>query len=192
VRHLDPWYAQSHPAEDYAETFAVWLKPRSRWRAQYAGWPALKKLQYVDELMARIRKQKATKRSRMTVDPISTIRKTLGEHYKEKRARYAVGHSGSFDNELLRLFAQGPEYARNPSAASFLRKARPEMRRTIARWTGQYQYSIDNVLGRMIERSSQLKLRLARPEAETRQDALVMLTAQTMNYLHGGQNRFAL
>ena len=25
--HLDPWYAQSHPDEDFAETFAVWLTP---------------------------------------------------------------------------------------------------------------------------------------------------------------------
>src|SRR4030067_225375 len=33
VRHLEGWYAQKHPDEDFAETFAVWLTPRSRWRA---------------------------------------------------------------------------------------------------------------------------------------------------------------
>jgi hypothetical protein len=54
VQHLRLWYAQSHPAEDFAETFAVWLRPRSDWRKRYAGWPALKKLEYVDELMAEI------------------------------------------------------------------------------------------------------------------------------------------
>ena len=27
VQHLDHWYAQSHPDEDFAETFAVWLDP---------------------------------------------------------------------------------------------------------------------------------------------------------------------
>ena len=51
VQHLRRWYAQSHPDEDFAETFAVWLRPRSNWRTRYAGWPALKKLEYVDELM---------------------------------------------------------------------------------------------------------------------------------------------
>ena len=51
VQHLRLWYAQSHPDEDFAETFAVWLRPRSNWRTRYAGWPALKKLEYVDELM---------------------------------------------------------------------------------------------------------------------------------------------
>src|SRR6266567_3408508 len=30
VLHLRAWYAQAHPAEDFAETFAVWLQPRSR------------------------------------------------------------------------------------------------------------------------------------------------------------------
>ena len=55
VLHLDAWYAQSHPDEDFAETFAVWLKPRSDWKRRYAGWPAIKKLEYVDELMREIR-----------------------------------------------------------------------------------------------------------------------------------------
>ena len=54
VLHLGHWYAQSHPTEDFAETFAVWLQPRARWRRDYAGWPALRKLEYVDALMAEI------------------------------------------------------------------------------------------------------------------------------------------
>ena len=54
VLNLDDWYSQSHPLEDFAETFSVWLQPRSQWRRRYADWPALKKLEYVDELMERI------------------------------------------------------------------------------------------------------------------------------------------
>ena len=48
VHHLGEWYAQAHPTEDFAETFAVWLTPKSAWRRNYAGWPALHKLQAVD------------------------------------------------------------------------------------------------------------------------------------------------
>src|SRR5262245_28134864 len=44
VQHLEAWYAQSHPDEDFAETFAVWLTPDAEWPKRYAGWPALKKL----------------------------------------------------------------------------------------------------------------------------------------------------
>src|SRR5205814_6951634 len=68
VQHLRLWYAQSHPDEDFAETFAVWLRPRSNWRKRYAGWPALKKLEYVDELMAEISAEKPVLTSRLQVD----------------------------------------------------------------------------------------------------------------------------
>ena len=54
VIHLDDWYAQSHPDEDFAETFAVWLTPDLNWRGLYTGWKALQKLEYVDELMRSI------------------------------------------------------------------------------------------------------------------------------------------
>ena len=30
-------YAASHPEEDFAETFAVWLTPRSNWRQSFPG-----------------------------------------------------------------------------------------------------------------------------------------------------------
>jgi hypothetical protein len=52
VQHLGDWYAQSHPTEDFAETFAVWLAPRSGWQRRYASWPALRKLRFVQQLAA--------------------------------------------------------------------------------------------------------------------------------------------
>lgn len=192
VLHLDLWYAQSHPSEDFAETFAVWLKPRSRWRAQYEGWPALRKLEYVDQLMADIRDRTPAVRSRRHVDSVRTLRKTLREHYDERRARYGVDYPDVYDRELLRLFSDSEDNAHRPAAATFLRKIRPEVRRTVARWTGEYQYTIDQVIGELITRCRELDLRLARSEAATRQDAVVMLAVQTMNYLHGGHHRLAL
>ncbi len=50
VRHIEGWYAQKHPDEDFAETFAVWLTPRSAWRRRYKGWPAMQKLRYVERV----------------------------------------------------------------------------------------------------------------------------------------------
>jgi hypothetical protein len=190
VLHLDSWYAQSHPAEDFAETFAVWLKPESRWRVRYAGWPALKKLEFVDELMQEIASAAPVVRSRERVEPLSTLRVTLREHYEAKQARYSAEYSEVYDRDLRRLFSdtsQGGE-----SASGFLRRVRPEIRSTVALWTGEYQYTIDQVLQEMISRCRQLRLRLDRSEAKTKQDATVLLTVQTMNYLHGGRHRVAL
>ena len=192
VLHLDLWYAQSHPAEDFAETFAVWLKPRSAWRAQYRGWPVMKKLRYVDELMNEIRDRKPLVATRKRVAPLREIRKTLGEHYREKRVLYGLDHANFYDRELQRLFAGPPDRSEGRTAAAFLRRIRPELRRVVAHWTGEYQYTIDQVLSEMIERCRELNLRLDRSEEQTRHDALVSLTVQIMNYLHGGHHRVAL
>jgi hypothetical protein len=192
VQHLDSWYAQSHPAEDFAETFAVWLKPRSRWRAYYRGWPALKKLEYVDQLMKAVRDAKPQVVSRRHVTPLRKIRKTLRAHYEEKRARYGFDHPNFHDRDLRRLFSDAPEHANRPSAAAFLRRVGPELRRAVAHWTGEYQYTINQVLEEMIERCRQLDLHLDRRQEQVKRDTLVMLTVQTMNYLHGGHHRVAL
>ena len=84
VQHLRLWYAQSHPDEDFAETFAVWLRPRSNWRTRYAGWPALKKLEYVDELMDEIAGKRPLITTRERVDPLHELSETLGEPLPKK------------------------------------------------------------------------------------------------------------
>src|SRR4029077_15973967 len=86
VQHLRLWYAQSHPDEDFAETFAVWLKPRSSWRTRYAGWPAFEKLNAVDELVAGVRATRAPVRNRARIEPIDLNTRTLAEHYRRKLA----------------------------------------------------------------------------------------------------------
>jgi len=192
VQHLDSWYAQSHPAEDFAETLAVWLKPRSRWRGHYRGWPAMKKLEYVDQLIRGIRDTKPQVVSRRHVAPLRKFRKTLREHYEEKRARYGLDHPNFYDRDLRRLFSDAPEHARSPSAAVFLRRTGPELRRAVGHWTGEYQYTINQILEEMIERCRELNLHLDRRPDQVKRDTLVMLTVQTMNYLHGGHHRVAL
>ena len=192
VQHLDMWYAQAHPAEDFAETFAVWLRPRSPWRAQYNGWPALKKLEYVDKLMADVSAQRPLVVSRKRMDTVRTLRKTLREHYDEKKERYGVGYPTVYDRDLLKLFSAASDYANHPAASAFLRANRRYLRQTIGQWTGQYQYTIDQVLNEMIDRCRELRLRLRRSERHSRRDLLVMLTVQAMNYLHGGNHRVVL
>lgn len=192
VLHLDMWYAQSHPVEDFAETFAVWLKPRSRWRSQYRGWPALKKLEYVDGVIREIRDRKPRVNSRRRVDSLRTIRRTLRGHYQNKRAHYGLDHPDFYERDLRRLFSDSPEHAHCPPAASFLRRIRVELRKAVVYWTGEYHYTVDQVLGEMIDRCRELNLRRHRPESEVKRDALVLLTVQTMNYLHAGHHRVAL
>src|SRR5258707_14519409 len=73
VQHLDHWYAQSHPDEDFAETFAVWLNPQSMWATRYAGWPAQRKLEYMVKLMRDVSRKRPVITSKRQVDPLPRL-----------------------------------------------------------------------------------------------------------------------
>jgi hypothetical protein len=192
VHHLDHWYAQSHPDEDFAETFAVWLDPQSAWAAQHSEWPALRKLEYMDRLMRELARTHPRVRSKATVDPLPRLRKTLGEHYKKKREHYGLDHPDFYDRDLRYLFSNSPQYARRPLAAQFIRRIRREVRSTVASFTDSYQYTIDQLIGQIIDVCRAEGLRLTESERESKTDFLVFLTVQTMNYLHSGRHRVAL
>jgi len=192
VLHLDAWYAQSHPDEDFAETFAVWLTPQSQWVKRYHDWPAIKKLEYMDRLMRSLAGRAPVVTTTQTLDALPRLRQTLRQHYRRKRRHYGVDYPAFYDRDLRRLFSDAPEYAANIPASQFIARIRRPVRQVVAGWTGIYQYTIDQVIEDMIERSRELKLRLAFPEDEARQQFTVLLTVQTMNYLHSGGHRVAL
>lgn len=189
VQHLRRWYAQSHPDEDFAETFAVWLRPRSDWRRRYAGWPAMAKLEYVDRLMEEIALTTPPMRSKRVVDPLRALKRTLFEHYTYRRAIYSVEYPKTYDDDLQRLFSDDPRHRARPTAAAFLRRHRGDIRRIVSRWTGEYQFSIDQVLADMIGRCKELKLRVSGDERQLLTDFLVLLTARTMGFLVGQGRR---
>jgi len=176
VHHLDDYYAQSHPVEDFAETFAVWLARPGRWRREYQDWPALRKLGYVDELMVEIADQPARVRCRERTDSVGTLNMTLREYYARKKAHYGEDDRSVYDHELERLFRSG---GRGKRAAVFLRERRARLRRQITRWTGQRAFAVDEVLGDMIRRCRELGLRLSHSERESAQAAIVIVTLHT-------------
>jgi hypothetical protein len=192
VHHLDHWYAQSHPDEDFAETFAVWLDPKSDWAIHYAGWPARRKLEYMDRLMHELAPRPPAVRSKRVVDPLGRLRKTLREHYRKKREHYGLDHPDFYDGDLRNLFSDSPAYARKLPADKFVNKIRKEARTTVASFTDSYQYTIDQLLSRIMQRCRELNLHLMDTEKATKADFMVFLTVQTMNYLHSGRHRVAL
>ena len=152
VHHLDHWYAQSHPDEDFAETFAVWLDSSSQWPTLYAGWPAARKLEYMDRMMRTLAGKRPRIRTKREVDPLPRLRKTLGS---------TIGGSASITAWTTRiftratcsnLFSNAPEYAKQPSAARFVRRIRREVRSTVASFTDSYQYTIDQLIEKIVAR----------------------------------------
>jgi hypothetical protein len=192
VVHLDSWYAQSHPDEDFAETFAVWLAPDSEWKSKYEVWPARRKLEYMENLMEEIAGKKPLAATRRKIAPLSRLHKTLRQHYDKKRRLHHVDFPKTYDRDLQQLFSNAPEYAKSPSAATFLTRIRKQIRRSVAKRTGVYQYTIDQILNDMIERSRELDLRLSALPEETKLEFAILLTAHTIDYLRAGRYRFAL
>lgn len=184
VRNLDGWYAQSHPAEDFCETFAVWLQPRSSWRRRYGGWPALEKLEFVELEMRRIRADRALVRSRERVEPISELRMTLREHYRRKRARYHGG-SDPVDAGLLSVFAprrRSSARTRRPQAGTFLRRHHDRLLRGAVRLSERDPYDLQQLLKRMTERAYELDLVV--PESPGRlRAARALLLHETLSFV---------
>jgi len=82
VHHLGECYAQKHPDDDFAETFAVWLTPYSYWQTAYAGTPALEKLQYVERVTAEYGEKPPIVTGGRVDMPVEEIKMTLSEWYE--------------------------------------------------------------------------------------------------------------
>ncbi len=192
VIHLENWYAQAHPHEDWAETFAVWLRPGSDWRRRYKGWPALKKLEYVEQLVKEIRDQTPARRNRRENEPVGRMRATLREYYTDKQQRYGADSPQFLERDLKTLFSDAPEHRGNEKAAAYIRRTRRDVIDIVGRWTSEYNYRINEVLKEMIERCAELDLRVARGDEAMKNEIVACLTVLVMNKLHGGGFRITL
>jgi Putative zinc-binding metallo-peptidase len=184
VQHLRAYYAQAHPDEDFAETFAVWMQPRARWRKRYEGWEALRKLEYVDALMEQLEGTRPPVKSRERVAPVSQLTSTLREYYESKREFYAVDFPSTYDRELCRVFSQSPKYATRELASRFIVRHAKEIRTLVSRWTGESEFTIDQLLQEMIGRSRTLKLRVPGPDKKVLLDFAGMLAVRSVHFLY--------
>ncbi len=162
VTHLPDNYAQAHPDEDFAETFAVWLTPGLDWRAKYRGWGALRKLEYVDHLVAAVGKRAPAVADGPLLWPARQVRATLASYYRRKRRDLSDVYPGYYDPDLLRLFAR----TGTVPAGRFLSRHRAHLRREVGRWAHVRRYSVDNVVARLAGRSRELGLYLRGTEHE--------------------------
>ena len=160
VRHLEGWYAQSHPEEDFAETLAIWLTPGLDWKTQYRGWKALEKLEYVDRLMVKLAGQKPFVLTRSRMSDASRLRSRLDAYYKKRRKLYAQDFPEFFDADLKKLFADNGAAPEAERAATFLRRNRKPMLNAVASWTGEPRFTVDRLLHGLTDRCAALDLRV--------------------------------
>src|SRR6266568_6721564 len=135
VRYLPGWYAQKHPDEDFAETFAVWLTPRSAWRRQYKGWPAMGKLRYIERVsraVADVEPIVNTGEVDITPDDMKvTVEQFYQQAAKERQARIDI----ALDAHLGQIFLARRRKESRP-AADIIGRYQTELVDKIAYWTG--------------------------------------------------------
>jgi hypothetical protein len=182
VQHLGAWYAQAHPTEDFAETFAVWLKPKSAWRREYLGWPAFAKLEFIDELAVELGDAKPLVTDRSRIEDIAEETSTLRQHYERKLARYRMRRRSGADELLLKVFTTAPRRPSAARAASVLREMRNPLRLKIVRSGAFSEYLVHQVLRLMIERCESLDLYLRGPRRELKPHLLWVIARLAESY----------
>jgi hypothetical protein len=192
VQHLGEWYAQSHPCEDFAETFAVWLKPNSSWRRTYAQWPAFHKLEFVDELLAGVRGARPPVRNREIIEPLRDNTRTLADHYRRKLARHSMYRRTVTDHLLERVFSAEKQRASARRASTFLRAHAPHLVSSTMRELDAERYSVEQILRIVVERSEKLRLWVRGSRRDALRHARWMVAYLTRLYAQGESPTLAL
>ncbi|MEO5818198.1 MAG: putative zinc-binding metallopeptidase [Gemmatimonadaceae bacterium] len=173
VRHILGWYAQKHPDEDFAETFAVWMTPGLDWRTEYAGWSAVDKLEWVDAVMRTVGAQQPVIPELTDDDlPVESMHWTVAEHY-ESDEELRVGDARQFDGDLRRIFARVADAPAGETAHDFLERHEGELVARLSYWAGVGPAAVRSLIRGLGQRASALALRVAGLDAAT----LIELTA---------------
>lgn len=186
VRHMAGWYAQKHPDEDFAETFAVWLTPRSGWKKRYRGWPAMEKLQYMDRLARELSNVDPVRKKGHTDITVDEMEMTLGELYRPSGEDVPIIDMAT-DTDLKDIFnAKRSKRAR--LAQQFLNEHRKAVVDKIAYWTGVQRPLVKKLVEAIENRIGELGLLTdSKRESEHLAEITVYASALAMNYLANGK-----
>jgi hypothetical protein len=189
VRHIAGWYAQKHPDEDFAESFAVWLTPRSQWRKKYKGWGAMAKLRYVDRMARQfgaVEPVRPQGRTDITVDEMDT---TVADFYQGMVSEARSPEELALDTDLADIFpASRRRRQKVRPAADLVRENRKSIVDKVAYWTGVPRPTVKDLVEAIASRASGLELRAETPrEREHLTELTAYTTALAMNYLTRGK-----
>lgn len=189
VKHLDGWYAQAHPDEDFAETFAVWLNPKRDWRKEYSKWPgALAKLEYVELLAKKSIKLKVLAEKGRVPSAVAHLTTTLEKYYQRRKREQADEYPDFYDSDLSKIFNGDVTLSKREfSAGRFMNRHRKAIVSTVAWATSEKKFTIDSLVKRLKLRCEKLELRLGKPEIQTTMEVSSFLTSLVKNYLFTGK-----
>jgi hypothetical protein len=189
VRYIPGWYAQKHPDEDFAETFAVWLDPQSHWHSRYAGWGAMRKLQYIDRVAREVSDVPPPRSAGQTDITVDEMEQTVEEFYREWQVDETPMVGGlALDSDLVDIFGAAVAAAapQGRAAAELLAEHRRAIVDKVNYWTGVRRTLVRRLVGEVERRLRALELH-ATPERTREQmiELTVYITTLAMTFLTG-------
>jgi hypothetical protein len=188
VRYIPGWYAQKHPDEDFAETFAVWLDPQSHWQSRYAGWGAIRKLQYLDRIARDVADKPPPKAIGKTDITVAEMEQTIEEFYREWHVdETPMVNDLAMDSDLLDIFPKR-EDGDTVSAAELLAQHRRDIVDKVNYWTGVRRTLVRTLVLAIEKRLSELDLVAIRERSRQQMIELtVYITTLAMTFLTGSR-----
>jgi len=192
VRHLPGWYAQKHPDEDWAETFAVWMTPGLDWKGEYGGWPiACGKLEYCARAMAELGDAEPLVTDDELDEDVGELEYSVEQFYGSAAAS-AVDLPPGLDGALKAIFEDlddpDAEVASLQDAGRLIERFETELMANVYRWTGHFPERTRPLVRHLAERARQL--RLGYPDAREHSAVVALttlVTALAMNHVHRGR-----
>jgi hypothetical protein len=190
VRHLPGWYAQKHPDEDWAETFAVWMTPGANWKEEYRSWPeALAKLESCQQIVASIADHDPVVTVMECDEDANELEESL-EHFYRKFATDAPEPMPAVDGPLRVIFDETTEHSANGdlrSAADLIRQIDRGLAADVYRWTGHFPERTLRLTQHLAARAESLQQVYRGSEQQGVVMALTTLvTALAMNFVYRG------
>jgi hypothetical protein len=188
VLHLDSWYAQSHPDEDFAETFAVWLTPGSGWRKRYRKWPAMRKLKYVEATVKRFSNEEPLRKRGLPDITVDDMDFTLEEFYRQQAERNATAVEVEMQADLPDIFLRHARRRKVRPAADLVTENRELITDKIEYWTGVARPVVRALVESIVRHCRELGL-----HAEVGKESRYLVelaaygTTLAMNYLTRGK-----
>jgi hypothetical protein len=183
VRYLPGWYAQKHPDEDFAETFAVWMTPRSGWRRKYRGWGAMAKLQYMDRIARQLGSFDPLRKRGVPDITVAGMEMTVGEFYRHSTEQIPLLEV-NLDEDLAAMFNAPRKKKSAEPAEKFLERHRKTLVDQLASWTAMQRPLLRKLVQSMQRRSAEMGLTIdRRREAEHLSELTVFVTTVVMNHL---------
>ena len=183
VRYLPGWYAQKHPDEDFAETFAVWMTPRSGWRKRYRGWGAMAKLEYMDRMARQLGSADPLRKRGRPDITVADMDITVADFYRHSLDQIPLPED-NLDSDLASVFHTPRNKRTAEPAEIFLRRHQKTLVDQIAIWTAMQRPRVRKLMEAIEKRSAEMGLRIDRnTESKHLSEFTVFATTLVMNHL---------